>query len=177
MAGLIEYFSRLFMMDKSILREWLKAGFIEKDAFHNTESGAPQGGLASPTLANITLDGLEKTVSEAAGRNDTVYFVRYADDFICTAKSKEILENKVLPAIIKFLKERGLELSFEKTKISHINDGFDFLGFNIRKYGGKLLLANLVSLKSLNLKECYKFTNVSVANFKNIAPHVNLKRL
>jgi RNA-directed DNA polymerase len=68
------------MMDKAILREWLKAGFIEKDAFHSTESGAPQGGLASPTLANITLDGLEKTVSEAAGRNDTVHFVRYADD-------------------------------------------------------------------------------------------------
>jgi RNA-directed DNA polymerase len=139
------------MMDKSVLQKWLKAGFIEKDAFHNTEEGTPQGGLASPTLANITLDGLEKIVLEAAGRNDTVHFVRYADDFICTAKSKETLENKVQPAIINFLKERGLELSSEKTKISHINDGFDFLGFNIRKYGDKLLIKpSMLSVKKFS---------------------------
>jgi RNA-directed DNA polymerase len=63
----------------------------------------------------------------------SLIFVRYADDFICTAKSKEILQDKVLPAIIEFLRERGLELSIEKTKITHINDGFDFLGFNIHR--------------------------------------------
>jgi RNA-directed DNA polymerase len=128
------------MMDKNVLKEWLKAGFIEKDIFQDTIEGCPQGGLASPTLANITLDGLEKVVTEAAGRDDKVHFVRYADDFICTANSREILESKVQPAIINFLKERGLELSSEKTKISHINEGFDFLGFNIRKYKEKLLI-------------------------------------
>lgn len=66
--------------------------------------------------------------------------MRYADDFICTASTKEILEQKVLPVIINFLKERDLELSLEKTKITHIDEGFNFLGFNLRKYKGKLLI-------------------------------------
>lgn len=66
--------------------------------------------------------------------------MRYADDWIVTASSREILEEKVLPIVVIFLKERGLELSTEKTKITHINAGFDFLGFNIRKYGTKLLI-------------------------------------
>ena len=86
------------------------------------------------------MDGLEKTVHDAAREGKKVHFVRYADDFICTAESKETLETEVLPVIIEFLKERGLELSLEKTKITHINEGFDFLGFNIRKYGEKLLI-------------------------------------
>ncbi|MBS0607419.1 MAG: group II intron reverse transcriptase/maturase [Verrucomicrobia bacterium] len=128
------------MMDKIVLKQWLEAGFIEENLFRNTLEGTPQGGLASPTLANITLDRLEKVVSSLGMTGNTIQFVRYADDFICTAKSKEILQDKVLPAIIDFLKERGLELSLEKTKITHINDGFDFLGFNIRKYDGKLLI-------------------------------------
>jgi RNA-directed DNA polymerase len=88
----------------------------------------------------MTLDGLEETILSIAEKGEMIHFVRYADDFICTAKSKEILENKVQPAIINFLKERGLELSLEKTKITHIDDGFDFLGFNIRKYEEKLLI-------------------------------------
>jgi|ERR1700733_839842 len=128
------------IMDKYILEKWLKAGYMEKDAFHQTKEGTPQGGIASPTLANIALDGLEKTIKDVTKAKDKVHFVRYADDFICTATSKEILEQKVLPEIIKFLKERGLELSLEKTKITHIDDGFDFLGFNLRKYKGKLLI-------------------------------------
>lgn len=139
------------MMDKYVLKQWLKAGYIEKDALCNTEDGTPQGGLASPTMANIVLDGLEKTILDIARKGEKVNFVRYADDFICTANSKEILENKVQPAIINFLKERGLELSLEKTKITHINDGFDFLGFNIRKYEGKLLIKpSKASVKKLS---------------------------
>lgn len=68
-----------------------------------------------------------------------VNFVRFADDFIVTGENPEILENGVKPIIVEFLKERGLELSEEKTLITHINDGFDFLGVNIKKYNGKLL--------------------------------------
>jgi RNA-directed DNA polymerase len=128
------------MMDKHVLEQWLKAGYMEKEVFHDTVDGCPQGGVSSPTLANIALDGLESTVLGLDASGEKINFVRYADDFICTANSKETLENKVKPAIIKFLKERGLELSIEKTKITHINDGFDFLGFNIRKYGEKLLI-------------------------------------
>jgi RNA-directed DNA polymerase len=128
------------MIDKIVLKQWLKAGFMEENIFKDTTEGTPQGGIASPTLANIVLDGLEKTINDLSEKGNTIRFVRYADDFICTAKSKEILQDKVLPAIIEFLKERGLELSLEKTKITHIDDGFDFLGFNIRKYGEKLLI-------------------------------------
>lgn len=135
-----DWLEKHVMMDKTVLKQWLEAGYMEGDIYNATEEGTPQGGIASPTLANIALDGLEETVQQSVGKGENVHFVRYADDFICTAKSKEILETKVKPAIINFLKERGLELSLEKTKITHINDGFDFLGFNVRRYGNKLLI-------------------------------------
>lgn len=127
-------------MDKQILQQWLKSGYMEENNFNETFEGTPQGGIASPVLANITLDGLEKAVKSSAKKGEKIHFVRYADDFICTAKSKETLEQQILPAIMKFLQERGLELSLEKTKITHIEEGFDFLGFNLRKYKGKLLI-------------------------------------
>jgi len=68
-----------------------------------------------------------------------VHLVRYADDFIVTAQSKEMLE-AIKQLLTNFLAARGLTLSEEKTLITHIDDGFDFLGFNIRKYNGKLLI-------------------------------------
>ena len=87
------------------------------------------------------MKGLEGVVKQAASKaRDKVNFVGYADDFIITGVSKEVLENKVKPDIEAFLKVRNLELSQEKTKITHIDDGVDFLGFNIRKYGGRLLI-------------------------------------
>jgi RNA-directed DNA polymerase len=138
-----DWLEKHVMMDRSVLKQWLEAGYMEENIFNATKEGTPQGGIASPTLANIALDGLEKTVQQSVGKEENIHFVRYADDFICTASSKETLETKVRPAIINFLKERGLELSLEKTKITHINDGFDFLGFNIKKYGNnenKLLI-------------------------------------
>src|ERR1700694_4488588 len=66
--------------------------------------------------------------------------MRYADDFIITGYSKDWLEQEVKPTVVEFLAERGLVLSPEKTKVTHIGDGFDFLGWNIRKYNGKLLM-------------------------------------
>ena len=132
-------------MDKAILRKWLKAGFMDKGALFPTEAGTPQGGIISPTLANMALDGLEMLLRKEIQRNtDTgkkVNMVRYADDFIITGKSKDLLENEVKPLVEQFLKERGLVLSPEKTKITHIRDGFNFLGWNMRKYGkqGKYL--------------------------------------
>jgi len=127
-------------MDKTILRKWLAAGYMEEGVVYPTEAGTPQGGIASPALANMALDGLEEIARRAAPSNQKVHVVRYADDFIITGASKEVLEMKVKPAIVTFLKERGLELSEEKTRITHIDDGFDFLGFNVRKYAGKLLI-------------------------------------
>lgn len=133
-------------MEKSILRKWLKAGYIDKYVLHATEEGTPQGGICSPVLANMTLDGLEKKLREQYPKPDRgsskekVNFVRFADDFLVTGKSKEVLESEVKPLIEAFMKERGLELSPEKTLITHIEDGFDFLGQHLRKYNGKLLI-------------------------------------
>ncbi len=127
-------------MDKEILSKWLSAGYIDQGVFHQTEVGTPQGGLASPTLLVLTLSGLEQAVLNACSkRKDKVHFSIYADDFIITGSSKEVLETKVKPLVESFLRERGLELSQEKTKITHIDDGFDFLSTNVRKYKGKCI--------------------------------------
>ncbi len=130
--------------DKDILRKWLKAGFIDRRTLYPTEAGTPQGGIISPMLANMTLDGLERMLLKKYLRRNwnkhKVNLVRYADDFIITGATKEVLENEVKPLVEEFLKIRGLELSQEKTKITHIEKGFDFLGQNIRKYDGKLLI-------------------------------------
>jgi RNA-directed DNA polymerase len=133
-------------MDKVILQKWLKAGFMEKDVFVATTEGTPQGGICSPALANRALDGLEALLAERFGatrpqrHQHKVHLVRYADDFIITGTSKELLRDEVQPLVAHFLKERGLELSHEKTSITHVDDGFDFLGQNLRRYGTKLLL-------------------------------------
>ena len=128
-------------MDRKILNKWLAAGYIEKEILYPTEFGIAQGSIISPTILKLTMAGLETAIKNAVSRRDKVNVVIYADDFIVTGISKEILLNKVKPAIEKFLKDRGLELSQEKTTITHIeNDGFDFLGFNVRKYNTKLLI-------------------------------------
>lgn len=145
-------------MDTQILEKWLKCGYVETRKLFPTDEGAPQGGTISPTLMNMTLDGLERLLQERLptrqkvnGRThfNKLNFVRYADDFIITGESPEFLRDKVLPVVKEFLTERGLQLSEEKTVITHIEDGFDFLGKNIRKYNGKLLIkSSKTSVKS-----------------------------
>lgn len=136
-------------MDTQILEKWLKCGYVETRKLFPTDEGAPQGGTISPTLMNMTLDGLERLLQERLptrqkvnGRThfNKLNFVRYADDFIITGESPKFLRDKVLPIVKEFLTERELQLSEEKTVITHIEDGFDFLGKNIRKYNGKLLI-------------------------------------
>jgi RNA-directed DNA polymerase len=128
-------------MDRRVLGQWLKAGYMENNRLSPTTAGTPQGGIASPVLANLTLDGLEGAIRASINpKGAKVNFIRYADDFAVTGASKEILEQKVKPAIIQFLGERGLRLSEEKTVITHITEGFNFLGQNVRKYGQKLLI-------------------------------------
>jgi RNA-directed DNA polymerase len=134
-------------MDKVMLRKWLKCGFVFNRELFPTEEGTPQGGIISPTLANMTLDGLQALLAEKYHMRvikkkayfPKVNFIRYADDFIITGRSKEILE-EIKPIVQEFLQVRGLTLSEEKTKITHIDEGFDFLGYNIRKYKGTLLI-------------------------------------
>jgi len=134
------------LADKDILRMWLKAGYMEKHVLYKTEEGTPQGGIISPVLANLALDGLEAELRTQFPKNRRrsaramVNLVRYADDFVITGGSKELLENEVKPLVEQFMATRGLELSAEKTLITHITDGFDFLGQNVRKYAdGKLI--------------------------------------
>ncbi len=97
-------------------------------------------------LANLALDGIEDAVRSALGRSPNArqpakaHVVRYADDFIVTGATRELLERRVKPAVEEFLAARGLQLAPEKTLITHISRGFDFLGQNVRKYGNKLLI-------------------------------------
>jgi RNA-directed DNA polymerase len=127
-------------MDKELLGKWLKAGYLEKHVWFATTEGTPQGGIISPVLANQALDGLQQTLEDRFGgsarrrKRYKVHLVRYADDFIITGKSKVLLEYEVKPLVAQFLKERGLELSHEKTRVTHIEAGFDFLGQTVRRF-------------------------------------------
>ena len=136
-------------MDKAILHKWLKAGYMERNILYPTDAGTPQGAICSPAIANMALDGLEARLRTAFPRYvwnghkqvcPKVNLIRLADDFVITGATKELLAHEVKPVVEAFLKERGLTLSPEKTIITHIADGFDFLGQHLRKYHGKLLI-------------------------------------
>lgn len=126
-------------MDKEMLKKWLKAGYMEKGHLYPTSKGTPQGGIISPVLLNAALSGLEQIIKSVSKPQDKVHIVIYADDFIITGASQEILENKIKLLVEAFLKERGLKLSQEKTKITSVIDGFNFLGFSIPKYKEKAI--------------------------------------
>ncbi len=129
-------------LPKRILSQWLKSGYIDRKTRYETQDGTPQGGIISPILCNMALDGLEKLVvpQKRGSSRSKIHVIRYADDFIITSQSPDILEKEIRPKVEAFLAERGLQLSEEKTRLSHINDGFDFLGFNFRKYKSTLLV-------------------------------------
>src|ERR1700738_3928689 len=138
-------------LDRAILQKWLKAGYLDKHVLHETTDGTPQGGIISPALANCALDGMERILKDKyptgralksfGGLCPSVNFIRYADDFVITGRTKELPEGEVKPIVMQFLQERGLELSPTKTVITHVEKGFDFLGQNVRRYpNGKLLI-------------------------------------
>src|SRR5579872_2063009 len=112
-------------MEKAMLEKWLKAGFIEQKILYPTEAGTPQGGICSPVLANMALDGLEGVLREKyptntrRGAQAKVHIVRYADDFLISGSSQALLEQEIKPLVEDFMRERGLELSQERTVITH----------------------------------------------------------
>ena len=123
---------------RGLIKQWLQAGYLEEGRYHDTPTGTPQGGVISPLLLNIALHGLERAVGVLHDHNGAIMgpraVVRYADDFVVLCESKEDalrVKEKLLPP---WLAERGLTLSEEKTRLVHLTEGFDFLGFNLRHY-------------------------------------------
>ena len=148
-------------MNKRIMKQFLKSGYIYEGKLFPTETGSPQGGAISSLYANMTLDGLEKIIQDKYHRNSKgkvenhfraktkVNLIRYADDFIVTANSEETAE-ELKADISTFLESRGLILSEEKTVITQISKGFDFLGWTFRKFKGKLIVKpSKSSIKSM----------------------------
>ncbi len=128
-------------MDKTVLKQWLKAGYLDQKKPFQTTEGTPQGGIASPVLCNLALDGMQATIAKLAKEAGTkAHFIRYADDCVFIGYNKAFLLDVVKPALEDLLSVCELELSKEKTLLTHINQGFTFLGKSIRKYSGKLII-------------------------------------
>ncbi len=134
---------------RTMIRGWLTAGVMEKGRFSATEEGTPQGGVISPLLLNIALHGMEAAAGcrhQSAGRGKTPIaapgtpiLVRYADDYVALCHTQEEA-HRVKDTLAEWLRPRGLRINEEKTHVVHMTQGFDFLGFNLRRYGGKLLV-------------------------------------
>jgi RNA-directed DNA polymerase len=122
---------------RGLIRQWLKAGYIEEGRTYDTPEGTPQGGVVSPLLANIALHGMEEALGVVYDGRGTLRgnraVVRYADDFAVFCESQEDAE-RVIDILKDWLAVCGLTLSTEKTRIVHLTEGFDFLGFTIRQY-------------------------------------------
>ena len=157
---------------KNLIKRWLEAGYIENNLFYETRVGTPQGGIISPLLANIALDGMEEALNisyrkKKYGNGGITYVntskynvIRYADDFIILCETLEDA-NAIYNLLEEYLKERGLNLAPDKTKITHIKDGFDFVGYNIRCY------------KSHNHNKILtKASNESIKSFKKKAKNI-----
>jgi len=162
------------------IKRWLKSGIIEFGKYNQTKSGTPQGGIISPLLANIALNGMERLFgaenskgvylcpSGRKDRNKGLNLIRYADDFVVTAPTREILINYVLPKLRYFLRERGMELNEVKTKIIHRDEGFDFLGFHIRQYHGKARAVCLAKPSKKAIKRHLEQIKAVISNNKQM---------
>jgi RNA-directed DNA polymerase len=135
---------------RELIKQWLKAGYMEYGTIHKTTKGVPQGSVIGPLMCNIALHGMELALDiryDKQGKNRSKRaLVKYADDLVAFCESREDAE-EVTQILKEWLDDRGLELSAEKTRICHLSQGFDFLGFNIRHYrsrnagtGWKLLI-------------------------------------
>ncbi len=142
-------------LDVDMLRGWLSAGYMEQGQVYTADQGLPQGGILSPTLANMALDGLEALLEEYAvqrRRYKPVYLVRYADDFLVISTSKRLLSHGAQPVIEEYLKVRGMRLSQEKTTIIHLKHGIEFLGYHLQAARGAVRI--MPSRANLNKVLC-----------------------
>lgn len=184
-------------MNKYILKEWLNCGYINNNSLHETKEGVPQGSIISPLIANMVLDGLGEIINKVANciekevikelkknkqksyYSSKIHYVRYADDFLITADKKEYFK-RILEEVNKFLSIRGVKLNKEKTRIYSIEDGFDFVEFNLRKYktttraNGEIFLVtpakkNIQKLKD-NIKYIFKKYKHAITLIKALNP-------
>jgi len=178
-----EWIEKNIPIEKKILKQFIKAGYMYKKKMFPTTRGAIQGGAISPTIANMVLDGLEeeihnrinvgKRVKVLVRREHKINYVRFADDFVVTGKSEKTLE-QVKDVIQEFLMKRGLELSEEKTKITHIEEGFDFLGWSFKKYNQKLIIKpSEKSIKSITNKLSETIKQSKGVSQKNLIVRLN----
>lgn len=147
---------------RELIKQWLKAGYMEEGLWHPTNAGTPQGSIVSPLLANIALHGMEFALGVKYNKEGELRskraLVKYADDFVVFCESFEDAENAI-KSLTEWMKQRGLTLSDEKTKIVHLSEGFDFLGFNIRHYKD--------TTSKTGLKLLIKPSKKSVQNIRN----------
>lgn len=119
----------------------MKSGVMEEMNLVDTTEGTPQGGIISPVLSNIALNGIESVVKKAfplrKGISPGVHLIRYADDMVITGRTEQMVK-EAKRIVETFLEERGLHLNHKKTHVTHIMNGFDFLGFNIRRMKRRL---------------------------------------
>ena len=163
------------IIDKTMLCQWLKSRYISNRCYNPTDTGTPQGDIISPTLLILTLSGLEKPVIANINKlKDKVHVISYEDDFIITGSSKEVLTGKVMPVVESFLSERVLYLSKTKTKITHITEGFDFLGLTVRKFD-KMISKHSVKRFLSNIRHTVKMNKT--AKTENLIRILNSKLL
>ncbi|GHJ35213.1 hypothetical protein Sm713_08220 [Streptomyces sp. TS71-3] len=130
---------------RDAIRGWLKAGVMDRGRFSSTEEGTPQGGVISPLLLNVALHGMETAAGHLTGgrsnksRREAPVLVRYADDFAVFCHSEEEAR-RTKERLSEWMIPRGVAFNEEKTSVVHLEEGFDFLGFNIRRYNGTLLI-------------------------------------
>lgn len=124
-------------LDKKVLYQFLKSGYLEELLYHSTDKGIPQGGSISSVICNMVLDGIECRLINKFGKD--VHMVRYADDIIIVADSFSFLVQSIVPELNSFLNDRGLRLSSKKTKVVHISNGFDFLGCRIYRRQNQII--------------------------------------
>ncbi len=159
-------------VDRKMLSNFLKCGYIDNGVFYKTTKGVPQGGCLSTVICNMTLDGLEKILVNEVGTS--VRMVRYADDIVIFGESKAILVQSVVPLVSRFLAMRGLELSMEKTALFHIDTGFTFLGYKIIREGkNTIVLPTQKSIASLLNRIDGILKGDYVFSFENICRELN----
>lgn len=161
---------------KALVKQWLKAGFMEGGIFNDTPAGTPQGGVVSPLLANIALHGMENALGVRRNSNGWVKdskraIVRYADDFVVLCESEQDARQSQQD-LTSWLKTRGLELSPEKTRVVHLDDGFDFLGFNVRRYAVQTKDTTKKRLLSPGYKVLTKPSKEAVKRFKKAVKEI-----